>query len=213
MDDVVTPTQRRGATTRQRIVTTAAELFHGRGYAATGLSHILKRVRLTKGSFYHHFRSKKAVALAVIHEVVAPTIQRRMIDPVAGAKDPLAAVVKVMADIRTHIATEALLTGCPLNNLATELAVHDGDLQRAVASIFSAWEVAWTQAFHRAGRADARALSLSFMAAIEGAQSIAKAVQRRDPLDVVFETFERGGSLVTAAGPRRVAGKRRAARP
>lgn len=193
----------RGARTRQRIVATAAELFHDRGYVATGLSHILRRVRMTKGSFYHHFRSKKDVALAVINEVVAPTIRGRMIDPVTSAADPLAAVAKVMADIRNHIPTDELLTGCPLNNLATELAPHDGDLLRAVASIFSAWESTWTLAFARAGHADARALSLSYMAAIEGAQSIAKAIQRRDPVDIIFETFERRAVATSHPRPRR----------
>lgn len=56
------PQQRRAQVTRHAIVVAAAEEFDGVGYEATPLSAIIRRGEVTKGAFYFHFRSKKAVA-------------------------------------------------------------------------------------------------------------------------------------------------------
>lgn len=183
--------------TRQRIVNAAAELFHDNGYTATGLDDILTKARATKGSFYHHFGSKKEIALAVVREVVSVRFARRMIEPVVNAPQPVAAIRGVIRRLRTTVATEDLLTGCPINNLASELALQDRDIQAALAALFEQWQVAWTEALRDeprlsrfAGMKDPRQLSLYLVAAIEGGQAMAKAQQSREPLDAVLKHLE-----------------------
>src|SRR5207247_9231252 len=85
---------------RDRIIASAAELFHNNGYNATGIDQILKTARATKGSFHHHFGSKKEIALAVIKANVAPKFNRRMITPVIDAPKPLDAIPQVMRSAR-----------------------------------------------------------------------------------------------------------------
>jgi AcrR family transcriptional regulator len=152
---------------------------------------------LTKGSFYHHFRSKKEVALAVLREAVAEQVRRRWIDPVVHAPQPLIAIRQAVAQLREETPECDLLTGCPVNNLASELALQDRDFQDAVAGLFIDWEVAWTVALRRelkSGRPhsykDPRAFSLYLIALIEGAQAMAKAQQSRAPLDAVLKQVE-----------------------
>jgi AcrR family transcriptional regulator len=188
----------RGEKTRLKIIAEAASLFHNQGYTATGLDQILKQAEVTKGAFYHHFRSKKDVALAVIHEVVAGQVQRRMIDPVINASNPLVAIRNVVSSLRKETPEDDLLTGCPVNNLANELALQDADIQSALAALFDRWEGAWTEALKRelkSGRRhnykDPRELSLSLIALIEGAQAMAKAHQSRKPLDVALKRVEK----------------------
>ena len=189
---------KRGEKTRLRIITEAASLFHHKGYTATGLDEILRKTGVTKGAFYHHFRSKKDVALAVIQEIVADQVRTRMIHPVTNASNPIQAIRDVVRSLRKETPDEKLLTGCPINNLANELSLQDQDFQNALATLFKDWETAWTQALRRelkSGRQhkykDPNEFSVYLITLIEGAQALAKAHQSRKPLDVALMRIEK----------------------
>lgn len=64
-------TDRRADTTRQQILRAASRQFARRPYHDVGLDDILAVAELTKGAMYFHFRSKHALALAVIEEQLA----------------------------------------------------------------------------------------------------------------------------------------------
>ena len=59
---------RRSDTTRDQILRAAAHQFAQRPYYAVGLDDILAEAQLTKGAMYFHFRSKHALALAIVDE-------------------------------------------------------------------------------------------------------------------------------------------------
>lgn len=65
------PTDRRADTTRKQILHAAAHQFAERPYHEVGLDDILAEAELTKGAMYFHFRSKHALALAVIEDQLA----------------------------------------------------------------------------------------------------------------------------------------------
>ncbi|WP_046319664.1 TetR/AcrR family transcriptional regulator [Mycobacterium sp. UM_Kg1] len=65
------PTDRRADATRQQIIRAAAHQFAQRPFHDVGLDDILAEAELTKGAMYFHFRSKHALALAVIDEQLA----------------------------------------------------------------------------------------------------------------------------------------------
>jgi AcrR family transcriptional regulator len=56
----------KGVQSKNHLIACAAKLFWRNGYYATGLSEILKEADLPKGCFYHYFKSKKDIAVAVI---------------------------------------------------------------------------------------------------------------------------------------------------
>ena len=58
--------QERGRATKREIVDVARRLFSEHGFSSTGITDIQSATGLTKGAFYHHFRSKEDVALAVV---------------------------------------------------------------------------------------------------------------------------------------------------
>ncbi|MFL0276275.1 TetR family transcriptional regulator [Mycobacterium sp. SMC-19] len=66
-------TDRRADATRQQIIRAAAHQFAQRPFHDVGLDDILSEAELTKGAMYFHFRSKHALALAVIDEQLART--------------------------------------------------------------------------------------------------------------------------------------------
>ena len=59
--------QRRAEETRQRILTAAGECFARYGYDGTGVAQICECAGVTKGAFYHHFPTKPAVFLELLH--------------------------------------------------------------------------------------------------------------------------------------------------
>jgi TetR/AcrR family transcriptional regulator, transcriptional repressor for nem operon len=61
-------TDTRADTTRQQILRAAARRFARQPYHQVGLDDVLAEAELTKGAMYFHFRSKHALALAVIDD-------------------------------------------------------------------------------------------------------------------------------------------------
>ena len=62
------PADGRADTTRQQILRAAAHQFARRAYHDVGLDDILAEAELTKGAMYFHFRSKHALAVAIIEQ-------------------------------------------------------------------------------------------------------------------------------------------------
>lgn len=56
----------RGQDTRDRILETAQSLILEKGFSATSLDDILKTTGVTKGAFFHHFRSKADLAQKLV---------------------------------------------------------------------------------------------------------------------------------------------------
>jgi AcrR family transcriptional regulator len=61
-------TDTRADSTRQQILRAAARRFARQPYHQVGLDDVLAEAELTKGAMYFHFRSKHALALAVIDD-------------------------------------------------------------------------------------------------------------------------------------------------
>ena len=61
---------KRSETTREQILRAASHQFAQRPYYAVGLDDILAEAQLTKGAMYFHFRSKHALALAIVDEQI-----------------------------------------------------------------------------------------------------------------------------------------------
>jgi TetR/AcrR family transcriptional regulator, transcriptional repressor for nem operon len=78
-------TDKRADTTRQQLLHAAARQFARRPYHQVGLDDVLAEAELTKGAMYFHFRSKHALALAIIEdqatqsgEAVADLLSRKL---------------------------------------------------------------------------------------------------------------------------------------
>ncbi len=63
-------TDTRADTTRQQILRAAAGQFARLPYHQVGLDDVLAEAELTKGAMYFHFRSKHALALAIIEDQI-----------------------------------------------------------------------------------------------------------------------------------------------
>ncbi len=52
--------------TRQRILKCAGTLFRSKGFHAVSINEIMDAAKLTRGGFYHHFKSKEALFVEVL---------------------------------------------------------------------------------------------------------------------------------------------------
>lgn len=57
---------KKAADTKERIVNTAANLFSSYGFAATSVDDIVTAAGITKGAFYHHFKTKEKLCENVL---------------------------------------------------------------------------------------------------------------------------------------------------
>lgn len=98
-------TQQRGEETRSHILDVAGELFAGRGYDATSVADICARAGVTKGAFYHHFKSKQMVFLELRDRWLAPLETQLTL-----ARDPaetLPQLLQHVADMASAMFAEA----------------------------------------------------------------------------------------------------------
>jgi len=174
---------------RARILDRAAKLFQERGYHSTSMHDLMGETGVSAGALHHHFPSKKSLALAVLANRVAPAVREAWIDPVRKAPALGMGVAEAFGSIIGSVQARRAVLGCPLNNLALELALTDADLRREVESIFTEWRTALIERIGgtRGGaRLDdsGRTAAANFVISVySGAMNMAKAGQDAAPLE------------------------------
>jgi AcrR family transcriptional regulator len=168
---------------RTRVLNAAADLFQVRGYHATSMKDLMQVTGVSGGALHHHFPSKKSLALAVIADRVAPDVRRTWIDPIRTAPSLAKGIAGVFAAIISGVDARGRVAGCPLNNLAVELALSDADFRSAIDAVFVEWQSALVERIaetrggarlDRAKRTDAAAFIVSVYS---GAMTLAKSKQ------------------------------------
>ncbi|MGA9165402.1 MAG: TetR/AcrR family transcriptional regulator, partial [Thiobacillus sp.] len=107
--------------TRQKLLEAAFDEIHRNGFQAASLTQILADTGLTKGALYHHFPGKKALGLAVVEEMIRPSLAAMMFDPLAETRQPLAAMQAMLTAKASETDPWVVTLGCPLNNLMQEM--------------------------------------------------------------------------------------------
>lgn len=175
------------AAVRSRILDAAADLFQEKGYSETSTSDIIKAAGISGGALHHHYPTKKAVGLAVIQERVAGAVRSAWIDPVMNAPAAADGVRAAFTSIAGQLDRQKFVRGCPLNNLAIELASVDPEFRSALAPIFDDWRNAIADRLReedkeRCGLPSPDELATLIVAAYSGAMAMAKASQSAEPL-------------------------------
>jgi TetR/AcrR family transcriptional repressor of nem operon len=125
--------------TREKLIEAARELFWAQGYAATGVKEILQRAGVKSGSMYYFFRRKEDLALAVLDrykELLWPMVLQQVFHEV---EDPIERVFAVLAGYRRMLLENSFTHGCPIGNLALELADAHPDIRMKIAENFTGW--------------------------------------------------------------------------
>ncbi|MHC4444496.1 MAG: TetR/AcrR family transcriptional regulator [Planctomycetota bacterium] len=136
--------QSRGQVTRAEIISVARQLFSEHGYNSTGVADIQEAIGLTKGAFYHHFRTKEDLALAVL-EVAEADYAEHLIGPamkLASAGERLAALLDGAAALNC----QPEWRNCQLMaTLCAEMTPSDERLYNAVAQSVGTFYETWRE--------------------------------------------------------------------
>lgn len=162
--------------TRSEIVAAADDLFYRQGYAQTSFADIAAVVEISRGNFYHHFKSKDEILDAVIAARIAKT-ERMLARWEQAAKSPADGI---RSFIRMLVVNRAAIqrSGCPVGTLCAELAKLDHAAQTGASQLFTLFRSWLAKHFSLLGRADdADDLALHILARSQGVASLANAFQ------------------------------------
>ena len=161
--------------TREQIVEAADQLFYRQGYEHTSFSDIAGAVQISRGNFYHHFKTKDEILAAVIALRVAKT--RKMLEQWEAEgehpEDRIRSFIHILivnrADIKRY--------GCPVGTLCSELAKLNHGSRAEANMLFTLFRGWLRRQFRELGRkADADALAMHLLARSQGVATLASAL-------------------------------------
>jgi TetR/AcrR family transcriptional repressor of nem operon len=123
---------------REDIVKAGIELMHLHGYTATGIKDITDKVKIPKGSFYNHFKSKEEFGLEVIDFYMLGAVAHltkmlhdKKIKPLKRIK------LALEADVSYQKNMNECKLGCMLGNFCQELGDVDDAFNKAISNSFT----------------------------------------------------------------------------
>lgn len=109
--------------TRQRIIEAADRLFYQHGFEHTSFSDIADSVKLSRGNFYYHFKTKDEILQAVIDYRL--DITKTLLKTWEHDSDSPRACICRFINILIMNRTKIKNFGCPVGTLCSELAKLD----------------------------------------------------------------------------------------
>lgn len=164
----------RGPSTREQIVEAADDLFYRRGYEHTSFADIAAAVRISRGNFYYHFKTKDEILDAVIVRRLTNTqdMLERWETEGEGPAEQIRSFIRILIRNRTKI----MLHGCPVGTLCNELAKLDHVAHSGARRIFTLFRDWLARRFVLLGRSeDADALAMHLLVLSQGAAAMTNA--------------------------------------
>ena len=106
--------------------------FWARGYEATSMQALVKRMGINRGSLYATYRDKHELFLATLR-LYAETIHHKRLADLESKYGPLEAIRRAFLAFTSEASKEGRNCGCFLTNTALELAAHDPEAGRIVS--------------------------------------------------------------------------------
>ena len=183
---------------RELLVETMSDLLWERGYADTSPRDVRERSGVGQGSMYHHFPTKRDLALAALERNVADLL--RAASDLDGQGDPISRIEAYLMRPR-----EAL-KGCKVGRMTQDPQVREDPVLLApVSRAFAQANVSWVRILREAVAAgelrddlDPERIAHTLMAVLQGGYVLAIAQQDSAP----FEDACAGAvDLLRAAAP------------
>lgn len=169
---------------KAKFLDAALRVIRTKGYSATRIEDVCESAGLTKGSFFHHFKSKEELAIAAAEYFSAMADRAFASAPYQSAKDPLERLLGYVdfriALLRGELADFTCLLGTMVQEAYdtypairaacdTHLSAHAKELERDIAEARERYapDAPWS----------AESLSRFMVAVIQGSFILAKAKQ------------------------------------
>jgi len=128
--------------TKALILNESFKLFYKNGFKTTSVDKIMKATKLTKGAFYHHYKSKKELGLEVISTKIQKRVYDGMITPLYQDGNALKLLETTFSGRIKSFSLYDKQHGCPMNNFINEIADEEEAYQIALKRIIEEWKAA-----------------------------------------------------------------------
>ena len=160
---------------RERLIDSAAVLFHQNGLNITALADIAKHADIPIGNVYYYFKTKQELALAAItkRREQFSAAYNLLDENIADPRERLVQAVKYYDTVRADYARY----GCPVGKMIDDLDTEKDDVAKMAANIFSDF-MSWSEKqFKQLGHEnEARTYATTLLTSIQGAVLVAKAM-------------------------------------
>jgi len=168
--------------TRLNIIAAADRLFYEQGFDHTSFADVAKDVGISRGNFYHHFKTKDHILDAVIERRISD--RQAMLDRWETVGDT--PQQRIASFIRILLVNEAKIRayGCPVGTLFLELSKlnHDGEQgARRIFDLFRNWLKRQFELMGYGGDADE--LAMTILARSQGVATLANTYPDEDFLE------------------------------
>ncbi len=196
--------------TRRKLVDAGVALMRQRGFNATTVDDICAEAGVTKGGFFHYFKSKDELAAAALgrfremkEEQLAGAAFRRMADPLERVLGRL----DFVKESATEVKGSTRGWGCLIGMFAQELSFTNSRLRKmcdehfaAIAKDFEA-DLAEAKARHAPGAAfEPGKVALMYVSVVQGSLILAKAARNKGALAENIAQFRAYVEGLFAAG-------------
>lgn len=166
-------------------MSSTVKLLRRQGYAATGVSDILRLAGAPKGSLYYHFPGGKSeLAAAAVTE--AGALVTRTLEEIAAAADgPADFMARYCTLLGRWLEESGFRSGCPIATTLLETAPQSEIIRAAGARALDDWVAVIAAVFgadRRLPAAAARHRATLVIAAVEGALMLARTHRSTEPL-------------------------------
>lgn len=165
---------------KEKIVESALRLFRQEGYLNTSVDEIIADAGVSKGSFYHAFKSKEILALEAIEHYLGHVSQVLRNGPHLEVDEPLERAIAYLQHTEA-MATELWCDGCMMGNFTVDLARGHPAVRAKLKLLFVRMEEQLLQIFEPMVQAtpccclDARQLSRQYLCTLQGAVVLGQA--------------------------------------
>ncbi|MEX2527118.1 MAG: TetR/AcrR family transcriptional regulator [Gemmatimonadota bacterium] len=197
-DSILTPT-------RERLLSTALRLFWEKGYNSTSVADILREAEANSGSLYHFFPTKQDVLVGVLEEY-RNGIEPMLLEPVwDGVEDPIERVFALLHGYRRLLLESDFRLGCPIGNIALEIAEPDPVVRERLVENFEGWVAAVKGCFDEAESrlplgVNTTDLARFCLVNMEGGVMLARSYRDIEPFDAMVATLRDYFRLLGVAG-------------
>lgn len=183
--------------TREHILTVGEQLCLQSGFHATGLSELLKRAGVPKGSFYHYFPSKEAFGVAMLERFFAHYVKnmRSFFEAVEG--EPVSGVLAYYRQSAEKWHQHSF-AGCLSVKLSAEVCDLSEEMRQALNDGYAAVIATLSEVLEKAQQKrnlssdqSAREMALMLHMLWTGASLHSKICRSPAPLLVALQEIER----------------------
>ncbi len=163
---------------RDRLIDSAAELFHRFGLGTTSLADIAKHADIPIGNVYYYFKTKDELAIAAVEkrrkqfQAAFDTLSETFATPRQRLTEMLGFYDRVRDEYTKH--------GCPIGRIIEDADTEKDSVAKAAAEVFDDFLKWATSQFEALGHNSdmAKSYAITLLSGIEGCIIMAKAFNR-----------------------------------